>query len=82
MPIKKIQIIGHVVNKAFILIKDYINPESKKSIHYIIMMVFVLLNWHWNSGDFGMSFGYIGVSKFLQENSWKNVSSKFIYIYI
>ena len=65
---KKIQIIGHVVNIAFILIKDYINPESKKGIHYIIM-VFVLLNWHLNSGDFGMSFGYIGVSKFLQENS-------------
>ena len=43
---KKIQIIGHVVNIAFILIKDYINPESKKGIHYIIMMVFVLLNWH------------------------------------
>ena len=42
---KKIQIIGHV-NIAFILIKDYINPESKKGIHYIIMMVFVLLNWH------------------------------------
>ena len=42
---EKIQIIGHVVNIAFILIKDYINPESKKGIHYIIM-VFVLLNWH------------------------------------
>ena len=42
---KKIQIIGHIVNIAFILIKDYINPESKKDIHYIIMM-FVLLNWH------------------------------------
>ena len=42
---KKIQIIGHVVNIAFILIKYYINPESKKGIHYIIMMVFVLLNW-------------------------------------
>ena len=36
---KKIQIIGHVVNIAFILIKYYINPESKKGIHYIIMMV-------------------------------------------
>ena len=42
---KKIQSISHVVNIAFILIKDYINHDSKKGIHYIIM-VFVLLNWH------------------------------------
>ena len=41
---KTIQIIGHVVNIAFILLKDYINPDSKKGIHYIIM-VFVLLKF-------------------------------------
>ena len=42
---KKIQIISHVVNIAFILIKDYINPRKQKgySLYYYDGVCFIEL---------------------------------------